>query len=192
LRDPPAQLSADRQVAARWMSALGLEPKTPRLKSCCDRAGRHESLTRQARRPRTSTRVLDHFCDGDCPIVKDDLWLYSNRSHLDKAGAQYMISRSEDAFRRFLTGNGKENDNALKRRQPPRRACVGQNLFQKETVMTDPETPTRTPSLMTKLNPGDEAARGTPGTGEDICPQCDGSGRIDSGPCPNCSGRALG
>jgi peptidoglycan/LPS O-acetylase OafA/YrhL len=48
-------------------------------------------------------RVIDYYCDGDCPIVKDDLWLYSNRSHLNKAGSQYMISRSEDAFRRFLT-----------------------------------------------------------------------------------------
>jgi DnaJ-class molecular chaperone len=40
-----------------------------------------------------------------------------------------------------------------------------------------------------KLNPGDEAARGTPGTGEDICPQCNGRGRIDGAPCPNCDGR---
>jgi hypothetical protein len=40
-----------------------------------------------------------------------------------------------------------------------------------------------------KLNPGDEAARGTPGTGEDICPECNGSGRIDGTPCPNCGGR---
>jgi len=39
-----------------------------------------------------------------------------------------------------------------------------------------------------KLNPGDEAPRGTPGTGEDICPECQGSGRIDGGPCRNCGG----
>ena len=39
-----------------------------------------------------------------------------------------------------------------------------------------------------KLNPGDEAMRGTPGTGEDICPQCHGSGRIDGASCPNCGG----
>jgi hypothetical protein len=36
-----------------------------------------------------------------------------------------------------------------------------------------------------KLNPGDEAVRGTPGTGEDICPECHG----DNAPCPNCDGR---
>jgi hypothetical protein len=39
-----------------------------------------------------------------------------------------------------------------------------------------------------KLSPGDEAAPGTPGTGEDICPQCDGSGRLPGQPCPNCGG----
>ncbi len=38
------------------------------------------------------------------------------------------------------------------------------------------------------LNPGDQAARGTPGTGEDVCPQCQGSGRIDGSSCPNCGG----
>jgi RecJ-like exonuclease len=38
------------------------------------------------------------------------------------------------------------------------------------------------------LNPGDEAAPGTPGTGEDICRQCHGTGRIDGGACPNCGG----
>lgn len=34
------------------------------------------------------------------------------------------------------------------------------------------------------LNPGDEAAPGTPGTGEDICPLC----RIMRSRCPNCGG----
>jgi hypothetical protein len=29
-----------------------------------------------------------------------------------------------------------------------------------------------------RRNPGDEAPRGTPGTGEDVCPECKGSGRI--------------
>lgn len=38
------------------------------------------------------------------------------------------------------------------------------------------------------LNPGDEAAPGTEGTGEDICPECGGSGRIGSEPCVECGG----
>ena len=39
-----------------------------------------------------------------------------------------------------------------------------------------------------KLNPGDEAEPGTVGTGEDICPQCHGKGRVEGSPCPNCGG----
>ncbi|MGF7146909.1 RecJ-like exonuclease [Sphingomonas zeicaulis] len=38
------------------------------------------------------------------------------------------------------------------------------------------------------LNPGDDAAPGTPGTGENICPQCGGSGTIDGETCENCAG----
>lgn len=39
------------------------------------------------------------------------------------------------------------------------------------------------------LNPGDDAEPGTPGTGEDICDECGGSGRLSDGrPCPNCGG----
>ena len=41
----------------------------------------------------------------------------------------------------------------------------------------------------TPLNPGDEAAPGTPGSGEDVCPECKGSGKLTDGqPCPNCGG----
>jgi DnaJ-class molecular chaperone len=61
----------------------------------------------------------------------------------------------------------------------------------KEAVMTpnDPETKARMQSSDTKPNPGDEAPRGTLGTGEDVCPQCNGSGRIDGASCSNCGGR---
>jgi hypothetical protein len=39
------------------------------------------------------------------------------------------------------------------------------------------------------LNPGDDAAPGTPGTGEDICQVCHGSGKtVMGGLCPNCGG----
>ena len=37
-------------------------------------------------------------------------------------------------------------------------------------------------------NPGDDAAPGTPGTGENICRECNGTGRIDAGECKNCGG----
>ena len=37
-------------------------------------------------------------------------------------------------------------------------------------------------------NPGDEAAPGTPGTGEAVCPVCRGSGRRAGEACDNCGG----
>lgn len=39
-----------------------------------------------------------------------------------------------------------------------------------------------------KPNPGDQAKPGTPGTGENICRECKGSGRIGITSCPNCGG----
>jgi hypothetical protein len=45
-----------------------------------------------------------------------------------------------------------------------------------------------TPTSSRPPAPGDEAAAGTPGTGEDVCPQCHGSGRLDGKSCSNCNG----
>jgi hypothetical protein len=36
--------------------------------------------------------------------------------------------------------------------------------------------------------PGDEARPGTPGAGEDVCPECHGTGRVRSELCVNCGG----
>jgi hypothetical protein len=42
------------------------------------------------------------------------------------------------------------------------------------------------------LNPGDDAAPGTPGSGEDTCQRCEGSGRLDDGTsCPDCGGTGI-
>ena len=38
------------------------------------------------------------------------------------------------------------------------------------------------------MAPGDDAPTGTPGTGEDICPKCSGTGKLNDKPCPNCAG----
>ena len=48
-------------------------------------------------------RPIDYFCEADCPVVKDGLWLYSQSIHLSVAGADHMIGRSEQVFRNFLT-----------------------------------------------------------------------------------------
>ena len=40
-----------------------------------------------------------------------------------------------------------------------------------------------------QLSPGDEAPAGTPGTGENLCRRCHGSGHAAQGqPCPECGG----
>ena len=49
--------------------------------------------------------------------------------------------------------------------------------------MTNPRTEPAPP-----LNPGDEAAPGTPSTGEIACPKCNGSGSVDERNCENCGG----
>lgn len=38
------------------------------------------------------------------------------------------------------------------------------------------------------LNSGDDAAPGTPGTGENVCRECRGSGRIGGKECETCGG----
>lgn len=38
---------------------------------------------------------------------------------------------------------------------------------------------------------GDDAAPGTPGAGENVCPECNGSGRIGAGQCRTCDGSGI-
>jgi len=38
------------------------------------------------------------------------------------------------------------------------------------------------------MNPGDAAPPGTPGTGENLCPECGGTGRCEGRECANCGG----
>lgn len=51
---------------------------------------------------------------------------------------------------------------------------------------TDPPAPA--PQPPGHLKPGDQAPPGTPGTGENVCRRCGGSGRLDNGICPECEG----
>jgi DnaJ-class molecular chaperone len=38
------------------------------------------------------------------------------------------------------------------------------------------------------MSPGDEARAGTPGTGENVCRMCGGTGRVDGHTCTDCEG----
>lgn len=42
--------------------------------------------------------------------------------------------------------------------------------------------------ILAPMNPGDDAPDGTPGTGENLCPDCDGTGQRAGAPCPMCDG----
>lgn len=38
------------------------------------------------------------------------------------------------------------------------------------------------------INPGDEESPGTPQTGETLCWDCNGNGKLGDKPCPTCQG----
>jgi len=54
-------------------------------------------------------RPVDYFCDAECPVTRDGLWLYTSRIHLSLAGSDYMVSRSKDAFIRFFAASQGES-----------------------------------------------------------------------------------
>ncbi|MBZ6075020.1 hypothetical protein [Microvirga puerhi] len=56
--------------------------------------------------------------------------------------------------------------------------------------MTQPKDTSAMPHG-TKLNPGDEGASDTPGIGENICRECNGSGKIGNRACPICGGTGI-
>ena len=41
------------------------------------------------------------------------------------------------------------------------------------------------------MKPGDEAPEGTPGTGDDVCPDCHGKSTQEGKPCPTCAGTGI-
>lgn len=43
-------------------------------------------------------------------------------------------------------------------------------------------------SSSTQPAPGDEAEPGSTGTGEAVCPDCNGTGQRNGNPCPTCEG----
>lgn len=53
-----------------------------------------------------------------------------------------------------------------------------------------PSSPSRdaNTSSTQHMKPGDEAPAGTPGTGENLCPECSGTGRLANRECSACEG----
>ncbi len=54
--------------------------------------------------------------------------------------------------------------------------------------MNDDPKPGASDQPTQALNPGDEAAPGSPGTGETFCPVCGGIGTIEGERCASCGG----
>jgi hypothetical protein len=50
------------------------------------------------------------------------------------------------------------------------------------------QSPKQPSGAQPPMAPGDEAPAGTPSTGENVCPQCGGTGRLGASACPNCEG----
>jgi peptidoglycan/LPS O-acetylase OafA/YrhL len=50
----------------------------------------------------TLLQMIDYFCDSECPVVENGIWLFNEPHHLSIAGIDRMASRSEGAFRKFL------------------------------------------------------------------------------------------
>ncbi|WP_207456613.1 hypothetical protein [Azospirillum sp. SYSU D00513] len=42
--------------------------------------------------------------------------------------------------------------------------------------------------MNSERKPGDESSPGSAQTGENVCPDCGGSGRLNAAPCPTCDG----
>lgn len=47
------------------------------------------------------------------------------------------------------------------------------------------------PSAARMARPGDEVPPGTPGSGDDVCPTCKGSGKIQGQQCETCLGTGM-
>jgi DnaJ-class molecular chaperone len=63
---------------------------------------------------------------------------------------------------------------------------------QGSTGETAAQSGTRDVGAPSEMNPGDQAPPGTPGTGENLCPTCSGSGRLQGGEsCRTCGGTGL-
>jgi len=50
-------------------------------------------------------RPEEYFCDQDCPVVRNGVWLYFDYSHFSVAGSKYIISRAAPVVHKFLAPN---------------------------------------------------------------------------------------
>ena len=79
-----------------------------------------------------------------------------------------------------------ENDQAPSRREPRSHPDAG---VPEHAICAVADS---SPPGGTTPHPGDDAAAGTPGSGEDTCQRCAGSGTLSTGQdCPDCDGTGI-
>jgi peptidoglycan/LPS O-acetylase OafA/YrhL len=64
-----------------------------------------DAVLSQAIRPLAKVALLrpsEVYCDRDCPVVQDGVWLFQDAGHFTVAGAQRMGERAAPIFARFL------------------------------------------------------------------------------------------
>jgi peptidoglycan/LPS O-acetylase OafA/YrhL len=65
-----------------------------------------DAVLSQAIRPFTKVALLkpsEVYCDQDCPVVQDGVWLFQDAGHFTVAGAQRMGERAAPVFAKFLS-----------------------------------------------------------------------------------------
>lgn len=114
-----------------------------------------------------------------------------------------LVAAAHDLYRRqlerrpflweFMSNAGRQRELATGAAPP---AATAPHEPAPGSAVAGPEG-TRMADKNPNMNPGDEAAPGTKGTGEDVCPDCHGSGKRDGRECKTCGGsgkiiRAIG
>ena len=113
----------------------------------------------------------------------------SEANKLTKEGIASRFSRDKDKRRLYLLSEGTINSkSALYQRLSPTERQLRLSADGLGTAHAMAENEDRVVEVADEMAPGDEAPPGTPGTGEDACPKCDSSGKVDGEPCPDCGG----
>lgn len=183
-------LAYDHFLAVRW-SQFAAEP----LPLFCDRSYSC-LLARQHSFPQQLRTMLPHMVNHDwlgSYADLDNVALALERIGTRLSRADLLTGVLHDLEQNYL---GLEQDfleffpEAVTRFAEPLVLSAAQpKLGHKEGCMN--KRPSATNPAQRRLMPGDQARPGTPGTGENICRQCQGSGRLDGRDCPNCGGSGL-
>ena len=99
---------------------------------------------------------------------------HMHRLEIDELVVDRLVVREAKGLAREARGNGHGDEPDLFEDAPRRNGTMAPQRRAHRTASA--------------LKPGDDAAAGTPGTAENICPDCNGTGLINDTTCANCDG----